>query len=128
MISFPVIYHQYHLKLSVTNSLDAYVLPIEPNPDWSQFYVGQQEILTYIKKTSDKYNLCKHIQLNTTIKETLWDEGSAQWEVQLEQGGELKHDKADFLINASGVLKQARSKTWESQPLRTLQQVEMARH
>lgn len=47
--------------------------------------------------------MSKYIQLSTTIKETLWDEDAAQWQIQLEQGGEVKHDKADFLINASGI-------------------------
>jgi cation diffusion facilitator CzcD-associated flavoprotein CzcO len=67
--------------------------------------VDQKEIQAYIKRTAEKYDLDKHVKLNTTIRETIWDEGSAKWKIKLEQAGELKEDKADFLINASGFLK-----------------------
>lgn len=69
--------------------------------------MDQKEIQAYIKRTAEKYDLCKHVQLNTTIRETIWDEGSARWRIKLEQSGELKEDEADFLINASGFLKYA---------------------
>ena len=88
------------------SNLDAYVFPFEGNPDWSKFYVGQEEIHDYIKRTAKKYNLTKYIQLSTTIKETIWDETSGKWKIKLEQGGEIKEDEADFVINASGFLKQ----------------------
>ncbi|KAJ3458898.1 hypothetical protein MRS44_013007 [Fusarium solani] len=82
----------------------SHIFPFEGNPDWSKFYVDQKEIQAYIKRTAEKYDLDKHVQLNTTIRETIWDEGSAKWKIKLEQAGELKEDEADFLINASGFL------------------------
>lgn len=60
-----------------------------------------------MKRTAEKYDLEKHVQLNATIQETIWDERSAKWKIKLEQAGELKEDEADFLINASGFLKYA---------------------
>lgn len=84
---------------------DAYVFPFEGNPNWSRFYVNQEEIQAYIKCTAEKYNLTKYVQLNSTIKETIWDEESGKWKIKLEQGGEVKEDEADFIINASGFLK-----------------------
>ena len=85
--------------------LDAYIFPFEGNPDWSKFYVNQEEIQGYIKRTAEKYNLIKYVQLSTTIKETIWNEESGTWKIKLEQGGEIKEDEADFVINASGFLK-----------------------
>lgn len=67
--------------------------------------MDQKEIQAYIKRTADKYNLDKYVQLSTTIKETIWDEASGKWKIRLEQGGEIKEDEADFVINASGFLK-----------------------
>lgn len=69
--------------------------------------MDQKEIQAFIKRTAEKYDLDKHVQLNTTIRETIWDEGSAKWKIKLEQTGELKEDEADFPINASGFLKYA---------------------
>ncbi|KAF4959661.1 hypothetical protein FSARC_10671 [Fusarium sarcochroum] len=82
----------------------AYIFPFEGNPDWSKFYVNQEEIQSYIKSTAEKYNLTKYVQLSTTIKETIWNEESGTWKIKLEQGGEMKEDEADFVINASGFL------------------------
>lgn len=67
--------------------------------------MNQEEIQGYIKRTAEKYNLAKYVQLSTTIKETIWDEESGKWKIKLEQGGEVKEDEADYLINASGFLK-----------------------
>ncbi|KAI8713970.1 hypothetical protein NCS52_01116100 [Fusarium sp. LHS14.1] len=74
----------------------SYIFPFEGNPDWSKFYVDQKEIQAYIKRTAEKYDLGKHVQLNTTIRETVWDEGSAKWSIKLEQAGELKEDEPDI--------------------------------
>jgi cation diffusion facilitator CzcD-associated flavoprotein CzcO len=67
--------------------------------------VDQEEIQGYIKRTAEKYELTKYVQLNTTIKETIWDEESGKWKIKLEKGGEVKEDETDFVINASGFLK-----------------------
>ncbi|WAO93405.1 Hypothetical protein NCS54_01095200 [Fusarium falciforme] len=80
------------------------IFSFEGNPDRSKFYVDQKGIQAYIKRIAGKYNLSKHVQSNTTIQESVWDEGSAKWRIKLEQAGELKVDEADFLINASGFL------------------------
>ncbi|KAF4996087.1 hypothetical protein FDECE_12583 [Fusarium decemcellulare] len=82
----------------------SYIFPFEGNPDWSKFYVDQKEIHAYMKRTADKYDLRKYIQLNTTILETIWDEPSGKWKIKLEQSGEIKQDEADFIINGSGFL------------------------
>lgn len=91
--------------ITLTPLPDTYVFPFEGNPDWSSFYVGQAEILAYIKRTAAKYDLCKHVQLETTIRETIWDEESAKWKIKLDHNGEVKEDEADFLINGAGFLK-----------------------
>jgi cation diffusion facilitator CzcD-associated flavoprotein CzcO len=81
------------------------VFPFEGNPDWSSFYAGQAEIQAYIKRTAKKWDLCKHVQLNTEILETIWDEDSAKWKIKLRYDDEVQEDEADFLINGSGFLK-----------------------
>ncbi|ROV88967.1 hypothetical protein VMCG_10149 [Cytospora schulzeri] len=81
-----------------------YVFPFEGNPDWTSFYATQPEIQAYIKRTAKKWDLCKYVQLKTTIHETIWDEESGKWKILLEQNGQMKHDEADFIINGSGFL------------------------
>ncbi|KAH9908544.1 hypothetical protein F4778DRAFT_795946 [Xylariomycetidae sp. FL2044] len=82
----------------------AYVFPFEGNPDWSRFYAGQKEILAYIHRTADKYDLRKHVQLNAQVREAIWDEDSAQWKIKIEQNGQVISDEADFFISCAGFL------------------------
>ena len=63
------------------------------------------EIHAYIKDTVAKFGLDEHIQFKTKVQETVWDEDSGKWKIIIEQGGEVKGDEADILINAAGFLK-----------------------
>lgn len=58
-----------------------------------------------MKRTAEKYDLRKYIQLETTMQEAIWDEASAKWKLKLLQNGQTKEDEADFLINGAGFLK-----------------------
>lgn len=86
-------------------SADSYVFPFEPNPNWSKFYVGGEEIRKYIDDTANKYGLKEHVTFNTKLTKSHWNEDRGKWELELEQGGSLIRDEADFLINAGGILK-----------------------
>lgn len=84
---------------------DSYILPFEPNPNWSKFYVSGPEIQKYILDTTEKYSLRDKITFDTNIVKSHWDEDQGKWKVELEQNGARIHDEADILINASGILK-----------------------
>lgn len=58
-----------------------------------------------MKRTAEKYNLRKYIQLETTMQEAIWDETAAKWKLKLLQNGQIVEDEADFLINGAGFLK-----------------------
>ena len=82
-----------------------YTFPFEPNPDWSTFYASGSEIWAYMKRTTDKYKLDRHVQLRSKLLESAWDEGSGKWLLKIDQDGQIKEDECDVLINASGFLK-----------------------
>ncbi|KAM3423103.1 hypothetical protein BST61_g561 [Cercospora zeina] len=81
-----------------------YCFPFAPNPDWSSFYVGSQEILEYIVKTVDDYKLRDYIQVNTKLIAANWSEEKGKWFLKLEQNGSTIDDEADVLINGAGFL------------------------
>ncbi|EPE07939.1 flavin-binding monooxygenase [Ophiostoma piceae UAMH 11346] len=84
----------------------AYVFPFEPNPNWSEFYAGQKEILAYIQHTAKKWDLLKHVQLNVEIVEAIWNEDDGQWKLKIRTvGGEIRDDYADIFVNCTGFLK-----------------------
>ncbi len=77
----------------------------EPNTEWSQFYSPAPEIHAYIKRTVEKYNLAKHVQLNSKVLETIWDDEVGKWKIKVEVDGVVKEDEADILVNGTGFLK-----------------------
>lgn len=76
----------------------------EPNPDWSQFYATGAEIQEYIQRTVRKWNLDDHVELNSKVVETIWNEESGKWKLKIDQNGTIKEDEAEILVNATGHL------------------------
>ena len=83
-----------------------YTYSWEGNPEWSRFYAEGHEILDYLTKCAQKWDLMKHIQLNHKVKSAVWNEDTSQWELVIENltTGELVHDQADVVLSAIGVL------------------------
>lgn len=52
-----------------------------------------------------EYNLEKNIVFNAKVLSATWVEDEGKWEVEVDVNGQVKHEKADVVINASGVLK-----------------------
>ena len=81
-----------------------YTFSWEPNPDWTSFYAGAAEILAYMKRTADKYNLTRDVQLNSKVVAAKWNESDGKWHVQIEQNDKTIQDTSDLLVNACGYL------------------------
>ena len=84
--------------------LSQYCFPFAPNPDWSSFYVGGQEILEYMQKTVDDFQLASYVQVSTKVKAAAWSDDKGKWQLELERNGEVIHDEADVFINGAGFL------------------------
>lgn len=84
---------------------DSYIFPFNPNPNWSQCYAKGPEIQQYILDTVDKFQLREKIQFNTKLTSAVWNENEAKWELKLQRGDEVLTDKADIILDGSGVLK-----------------------
>ena len=89
----------------LTRQQDTYVFRFEPNPDWSHFYVSGGEIKDYVQRTVQKWGLDEHVELNSKVIESVWDEESGKWKVKIDQNGVIKEDEADVLVNGIGLLK-----------------------
>ncbi|RGP60874.1 hypothetical protein FSPOR_10375 [Fusarium sporotrichioides] len=81
-----------------------YTFAFEPNPDWSSFYASGPEIWSYIKRTTERYNLDERVQLNSRVISSIWDQSRGKWVLEIDQNGTTVHDEADVLINGSGIL------------------------
>ena len=51
-----------------------YSLSFAPNPDWSRMFATQPEILAYFNDLIAKYDLNRHIRLNSRIESAVWSQ------------------------------------------------------
>ncbi|ORY81800.1 FAD/NAD(P)-binding domain-containing protein [Leucosporidium creatinivorum] len=57
----------------------AYHLTFEPNLSWSAFYATGREILSYLTRVVDKYQLMRFIRLRHLLTGAEWNEEKGQW-------------------------------------------------
>lgn len=78
-----------------------YSFSFAPNPDWSHIFADQEEILAYMERVADEFDLRKHIRLNTGVQQARWDAARALWTVSMSDGTRLD---TRVLVSAIGVL------------------------
>jgi cation diffusion facilitator CzcD-associated flavoprotein CzcO len=69
------------------------------NPDWSQRFPPQDEILAYLRRCADDFGLRPHLRLGTAVTAAAWT-GTA-WRLTLADGSSAEYD---ILIPATGQL------------------------
>ncbi len=78
-----------------------YSYSFEPNAAWSRAYASQAEILAYLERCADKYEVRPHIRFRRKVVAARYDDGRGKWSVQTEDG---RTYTARVLITACGVL------------------------
>ncbi len=78
-----------------------YCYSFEPNPNWSRKFSPQPEIQAYIERCAEKYDVKRHIQLNTAVEEFRFDDQRKLWVARLANGSTVA---AHHVIFATGGL------------------------
>lgn len=78
-----------------------------PNKEWSNFFAPAGEIGDYLCQVCKEENMMPSIKLQHRVTAALWDEPRGIWSLKVQdlQTGVEFDDEANFLINASGILK-----------------------
>jgi hypothetical protein len=63
------------------------------------------EVLLSRPRDSCIHQKSKHVQLNSKVISTIWDEDAGKWKIKVEVDGAIVEDEADILVNGSGFLK-----------------------
>lgn len=77
-----------------------YSYSFEPKPDWSRPFAGQAEILEYLNHCVDKYDVRRHLQLETQVTALEWQDAKGVWRVTTAQGEQLE---AQVVVSALGM-------------------------
>ncbi len=85
---------------------------LEQDWRWSERYATQPEILRYINHVADRFELRPHIELDTTVLQAVYDETSATWTVDSEDG---RSWRARYVVLAMGQLSTPKDTTYPGQ-------------
>jgi cation diffusion facilitator CzcD-associated flavoprotein CzcO len=77
-----------------------YSFSFAPNPDWSNTFSAQPEILRYLLDITERYGIRPHVRFDTEVVAAAWDEDDGVWRIETSQG-ELT---ADVLVSGQGGL------------------------
>jgi cation diffusion facilitator CzcD-associated flavoprotein CzcO len=78
-----------------------YSYSFEPNPRWPHRFSRQPAILDYIHHVVDKYDVRRHIRLDTEVTGAAYDDAAGRWTVELADGEQVT---VDVLVSAVGQL------------------------
>ena len=77
-----------------------YSFAFAPNPDWSNRFARQPEILAYLERVADRFGVGPHLRLGHDVERLAWDDDAAVWRVATSRGGWT----ADVVVAAPGAL------------------------
>jgi 4-hydroxyacetophenone monooxygenase len=70
--------------------------------DWSRYFAGQNDILEYLLKVADDFQLSSHIHFDTEVDGAQFDECTSQWHVTTRGPAGTVTYNANLLISAVG--------------------------
>src|SRR5437660_11135047 len=71
---------------------------------WTERYASQPEILRYINHVADRFDLRRHVQLETRVTAAVFDDATNRWAIETDPGDRVS---ARFCIMATGCLSDA---------------------
>jgi cation diffusion facilitator CzcD-associated flavoprotein CzcO len=64
-----------------------YSFSFAPNPQWSRSYADQPEILEYLRRVAESFDVTRYIRFNTEFVDARFDESADRWVVTTRDGG-----------------------------------------
>ncbi|MCA9564304.1 MAG: NAD(P)/FAD-dependent oxidoreductase, partial [Myxococcales bacterium] len=61
-----------------------------PNPNWSRRYAGHEEILNYLRATTEHYDIPRHIRFGCEVTGLRFDSDTASWQIDIEGQGSMR--------------------------------------
>lgn len=77
-----------------------YSFSFAPNRAWTRTYAYQPEILAYLEKVADDFDLRRHLMLGTCVRRLVWNEPARRWDIEL---GDNRILTADAVVSAVGL-------------------------
>lgn len=79
---------------------------------WTERFAAQPEILAYINRVVERFDMAKDMRLNTRVTSAIYDEAAARWDVTTDRGDSYT---VRYLIMATGPLSTPNIPAWPGQ-------------
>jgi 4-hydroxyacetophenone monooxygenase len=76
--------------VDIPNAL--YSFSFAPNPDWSREFSGRDELLAYLKRFADAYDVRRSIAFNTEVTNATFDEADRRWRITTRRADGIERD------------------------------------
>jgi cation diffusion facilitator CzcD-associated flavoprotein CzcO len=78
-----------------------------PNLEWTNFFAPAEEIEKYLCRICEEENMTDLIKTRHQVTGAWWDEAQGVWDLSISNlaTGEVFRDQANFIVDASGILK-----------------------
>jgi cation diffusion facilitator CzcD-associated flavoprotein CzcO len=97
--------HNTYPGVAVDIPSATYSYSFEQNPGWTRAFAHGAELRAYAENVTDKYDLRKHLRLNTFVERAVFDEETDSWQVHTSAGVLTSR----FLVCAVGPLDQPKN-------------------
>ncbi len=74
--------HKYQVSLIYLIQFD-FSYSFHANPSWSRSFSHQPEILRYMERVADRFDVTRHIEFGKRVEKAEWDEKEHVWNVAL---------------------------------------------
>lgn len=100
-------YENTYPGCGVDTPSNLYSLSFEPNPDWTRYFSGRDELEQYWRNLADKWLIRQHIRFDTEVISARWNEESVSWQVSARTpDGSVEIITGQMLVSAVGLLNQ----------------------
>lgn len=82
----------------------AYSFSFGGSHPWSRYFSQREEVLDYLSKVVEEFELRPNIRFETTLERSSWDESTQQWVSQVRAGDGRQELRSRFLVSGIGQL------------------------
>jgi cation diffusion facilitator CzcD-associated flavoprotein CzcO len=78
-----------------------YSFSFDPEGRWSKRFAEQPEILAYLRRVAEDFDVLRHVHFGTEVQRAVWDDARRVWQLHLSTG---EVHEADVVVAACGQL------------------------
>jgi 4-hydroxyacetophenone monooxygenase len=82
----------------------SYSYSFGPRNPWTRYFCQREELLDYLLKVADEYDIRSHLRLNTELTSSRWDESRRRWISTLKTRHGTETFESTVLVSAIGQL------------------------